>query len=246
MARVIRLFWRLDYEPSYAFMDRRGTALQILKDHVEGYWQQVADGTIQTSFVGKSSSPEHARQLSLEPTSMNGSMDWPAGLEVGRVLESPEFRKLDRLVKALIDHCEIRLLKRAGVRTFSVEQLSPRADARETIVASISSGMRRVIEEKIGKINDLAYVFEGKGDDDLGYRVQFGPYEKKNAEMTLQRQLTEEEAKVLSGNDLFFDIDLFENNISFAEHSLGRWARTKLEKTSDLLRSYQQFQKLSA
>jgi hypothetical protein len=34
----------------------------------------------------------------------------------------------------------------------------------------------------------------------------------------------------LSSDDLFFDVDFFENNISFIEHSLFRWANTKVAK----------------
>ena len=41
--------------------------------------------------------------------------------------------------------------------------------------------------------------------------------------------------RILNESDLFFDIDLYENNFSFREHSLFRWAETKVAKASDFI-----------
>jgi hypothetical protein len=54
----------------------------------------------------------------------------------------------------------------------------------------------------------------------------------------LRKKPNTEELKAFQKFDLFFDIDLFETNISFTEHSLFRWAETKVAKASDFIARY--------
>src|SRR4051812_16010257 len=71
MARVIRLLWRLDFDVSYPYLDKRGSALQILNGTVEDFWTTVAPGTLPLSFIAeKFVENESYTSLSWEMTNM--------------------------------------------------------------------------------------------------------------------------------------------------------------------------------
>jgi hypothetical protein len=53
MAQIVKLIWRLDYGVSYAYIDKRGAALNILSNTVEKFWDVVGDGQIPMSFVAR-------------------------------------------------------------------------------------------------------------------------------------------------------------------------------------------------
>jgi hypothetical protein len=82
----------------------------------------------------------------------------------------------------------------------------------------------------------VSTIIEGQTPDKVYYRAQHGPYDPKNVGHVLQKKADDETLKKLGESaDLFFDIDLYETNFSFAEHSLFRWAETKVTKAIEFI-----------
>jgi hypothetical protein len=237
MARVIRLLWRLDFDVSYPYLDKRGSALRILTSTVEDFWTNVAPGTLPLSFVAEKLEEDKSHtSLSWEMTDLNGSIEWPTGVEVDGVFESPLVRTTDRIAREALKLAEVRVLRRAGVRIFCVERFAPekKRPALESMAQLVAPQFREGLAKTLGSTEDVAFVYEGTSEDGLGFRAQFGPYAEKNPGMVFLRKWGEL-VKPLHTNDLFFDIDIFETNFSFAEHSLYRWASTKVAKAASFI-----------
>jgi hypothetical protein len=176
------------------------------------------------------------RTCSLEPTSVNGAIEWRTGIELGRALQDASFRGADEIVRELLRLLEVKSVSRAGIRIFCTENFADgKRGAHERVLHLIGGELRKKTETAVGPIRDLGIIFEGETTDHFNYRAVFGPYEKKNIELTLEKKPTDAEYERLGEADLFFDIDLFETNFSFAEHSLFRWANTKLAKAIDFI-----------
>jgi hypothetical protein len=236
MAQIVKLIWRLDYGVSYAYIDRRGAALNILSNTVEKFWDAIGDGQIPMSFVARTDKDEHFRTCSLETTNVNGSIEWRTGIELGRALQDVSFRGADRIVRELLKILEIKSLSRAGIRVLCTEKFADgRRAAHERVLQLINAELRKKTESAVGLIRDTGIIFEGETADRFNYRATFGPYEKKNIELVLEKKPTAAEHELLGEADLFFDIDLFETNFSFTEHSLFRWANTKVAKAIDFI-----------
>jgi hypothetical protein len=190
------------------------------------------------SLAARGGDEETLRTLSLERTSMNGTLEWRGGTDLGRVLSSEQFRGLDDVTKELLKVCEIRNVARAGVRIFCLERYADgRKNAFNRTLALIDDGLRTKTGASLGPISDIGITFEGTTTDKVDYRVIHGPYARKNVELLLEKKPTEDQYKMLSDFDLFFDIDLFEGNFSFAEHTLFRWTETKIAKALDFIRA---------
>ena len=69
----------MDYDISHAFLDRRGSALRVLTTTVSDFWENIGEGAIPGSFLVEHKATDSYRQLSLEPTSINGSLEWSQG-----------------------------------------------------------------------------------------------------------------------------------------------------------------------
>jgi tetratricopeptide (TPR) repeat protein len=50
--QIIKLIWRLDFDVSYAYLDKRGSALNAMSNTVPNFWDTVGDGTVHSSYVG--------------------------------------------------------------------------------------------------------------------------------------------------------------------------------------------------
>jgi hypothetical protein len=236
MARVIKLIWRLDYTASFAFFDKPGSALRLLNHTVEEFWNIVGDGA-NRSLYAQHQDAERFRTFSVEPVGMNGTMEWLSGIELNRVFRDDAFRGVDRIAKELMKLCEIKLLLRAGLRMFCVENFADgRKDALRRVSGLLGENFYRQAALRLGLVNDLGLVLEGEAEDKVRYRAMFGPYARKNVEQALQRKPTIEQYEALDGFDLYFDIDLYETNISFVEHSVYRWAETKVHKAEEFIR----------
>jgi hypothetical protein len=225
MARIIRLLWRLDFDVSYPYLDKRGSALKVLTDTIQGFWTNVGPGQLPLSFAAeKTEDQKSSTTFSWEMTCLNGATEWAAGIDIDRVFDSPLVRSVDRIVKDALKLGEVRVVKRAGVRVFCVEKFAKKKE--------------QPAADRVGRLvdaaEDVAFIYEGTTDDGLGYRAQFGPYATKNPGFVFLKEWGEF-SKQLDENDLFFDIDIFQTNFSFEEHSLYRWPRQRSLKLRALL-----------
>jgi hypothetical protein len=236
MARVIRLLWRLDFDVSYPYLDKRGSALKALTDTVEGFWTTVGPGTLPMSFVGEKLEADVSHTaFSWEMSNLNGSIEWPIGVEMDRLFESPLAKSSDRIVREALKLAEVRFLNRAGIRVFCVEKFAKaKGPAVDNVTGLVAAQFREGLAKTLGKIDDFAMIYEGTSEDGLGYRAQFGPYFPKNPGMVFVRKWGEL-TKPLDTNHLFFDIDIFETKFSFTEHSLFRWGSTKVSKAASFI-----------
>lgn len=153
-----------------------------------------------------------------------------------KVFQQEAFRSIDRITRELLKVCEIRTLRRAGVRFVCVENfLDGRNNALKRVLRMIDSDLLSSARGTLSEPGDVAFVLEGITHDELNYRINFGPYMPKNLDMSLQTPPAGDSRVEIDRSDLFFDIDLFERNISFVEHSLFRWASTKLAKALEFV-----------
>jgi hypothetical protein len=237
MAKILKLLWRLDHEYSYALLDKKGAVLRTLFTEVKGYWQNASTGALPESLVANFVSAAETRAMSVEPTSCNGSLEWPLGQDLERFLTHDSFRNLSRILEKILNLCEVRGVLRAGIRFILVERADISAGFRDRFARQTSNFYVRCSEEVLGQITDTAIVLEGKHDDGIGYRLLLGLTAEKNI---LQNSLgiRASDLSELLTHQLFFDIDLYEQSISFREHSLQRWATTKVDKIVRLVREF--------
>jgi hypothetical protein len=182
MAKIVKLIWRLDYKPSYAYLDARGTALRVLSDTVQKFWDAVGDGVIHMSFAARHADEDTLRSFSLETTAMVGTLEWRTGTELALVLEGRQFRGFDRIARELLNVCEVRDVARAGVRIFGMERYrGGRKHALERTVGFLDDSIREAATSALGPITDIGIIFEGVTTDNVGYRAVHGPYDKKTS-----------------------------------------------------------------
>ncbi len=235
MARVIKLLWRLDYNVAFGLLDKRGIVLRTLLTEVESYWQHAGTGPLPDSLVASYIGESEARNISVELNSCNGSIEWPLGQDLDRVLSADSFRQLSKILGKILNLCDINAVARAGLRLILVERIAPDATGREAFSRETSNFYVRSVENSIGRVTDIGIVLEGQHEDGVGYKLQFGPTAKKNIAQNLTTPHDDEATGLLS-HELFFDIDLYENNFSFREHTLHKWAITKVDKISELMK----------
>ncbi len=236
MARAIRLFWRLDYSFAYDLLQHRGDVVRVLLTEVDKLWPTAGSGAIPDSLVATFSSPSEARAISVETMSCNGSIEWPAGQDLERVLTQDSFRNTSRVVERVLKLCGVTVMVRAGIRLIVLEKASTGSTGfRNAFIAQVSNAYIRTAKKQLGDILDIGLVLEGQSEDGVSYRLQVGPTEEKNirANLTTRPNVGIDD---LLEHQLFFDIDLFEHNFSFREHTLQKWAVTKLDKAVQFVR----------
>jgi hypothetical protein len=163
------------------------------------------------------------RNISLETTALNGAIEWRQGTNLNHVLQDKSFRGIDRIAKELLKLCQIKAMKRAGIRLFCLDSyVDGKHGGLGRFASLLDSSFRRQSAEILGTLDDIGVVLEGTTMDKVSYRAHFGPFAKKNVDQVLEIKPNEADLKALGEPDLFFDIDLFESNISFTEHSLFR------------------------
>lgn len=235
----MNLIWRLDYSLSYHLLDKFGTVRRIVAETVPNYWTSIIDGNILYSCIANYQNIEDgiSRQMSVEPQSLNGLLRWRSGTDLTRVLQTEDFRRLNRIVETIIKAIDVREMRRLGVRFQGMGNFADgRRNALQRFSHIIAGNVFTGIENMVGgSIDDMAVVLTGKTKDEISYRIQCGPSSANDLITLFQQPGNEKELEFLRLNDFTFDIDLFEFNTSFVEHNLFRWATTKLEKAVEVV-----------
>ena len=153
MSRVVKLIWRLDFKPSYAYIDNRGTALNLLSNTVKDFWATVGDGMQHMSFVARTDNEKAFRTMSIEPTNINGSIEWADTIELKQALQTDEFKSVDKIAKEMLKLFEIKSVVRAGVRCLCVASFADGKRNRHVrMMQHIDKASSAVVESKLGPI----------------------------------------------------------------------------------------------
>lgn len=207
MAAAFKIIWRLDHDVSYATLDRPGSVLKALMTTYGGFWKQAGDHNIVPHSVTVQNTDENCyRNISVEPMSLNGVIEWASAVDLKQVLTVDPFPKIDEIVKELLKICEIKTVNRAGIRFFCVgKDVSKANDRQENFGQFISPGITARVNAALDQIGDVGLMIEGTTKDQISYRLTFGPLEERNLKQGFQvLRLNDESLDSLMKNDYLF------------------------------------------
>jgi hypothetical protein len=236
MAVLARLIFRLDFPYSYRFRDSEGTAVKIMLDGMKDGWSHMGEDTVRHSIQGTKQTELSAFNLVFEVLTVNGMWDDLSGLDIRRVIESDTFRLYDEMVREYTQAFSVSTLNRAGLRLLCTEVVGWGDEKAARFAKFVAPPVVEIVGDKLGSPGNFGLFVSGKADDEVSYNLSFSPVAEAQIPICFsQMQVTAEHATAFPKNDLLFDIDLYETNFSFAEHSLARWSRTKIEKAANLI-----------
>ncbi len=218
--RIFQTFWEtlnLDRAPIKELSER---APRILTVHT-----QTADSDCGVLF-------------NASPTSIDGSFEIAKGIELPDLLESDPLAPLVKLADRLCGEFSIDTISRSGFRLFYFGKLGT---CFEDALAAFNSFFRpnhiRSIEGKLGRISDVAAVWEGADQDGVRYSCRSGPY--RSAEARKYFNLIADKIMEACDFDMIFDLDLHEYNFSIARRTISNLYRPILIKANEFIRYYE-------
>ena len=119
MRKVHRLIFRLDFPVCYEFLNRTGDALKIIYGTRQEFWDDLGGSPARQPYTAKWSDQQlHYRDLSIEPTSINGAFETASGVEPNEVSAFDVFKNFSEITNELCDSLRIEDLTRCGLRVF--------------------------------------------------------------------------------------------------------------------------------
>jgi hypothetical protein len=228
MTTVFKLIIRFDYSLTYEVLDKKGTCFAILNRGNEQFWQAVGQGG-EFTLIANFRTPNEYRHVSIEPNTFVVSWENYPGLELDKLHSSPEFRKFDEIFGSFQAHFGIDGLTRAGFRIFAFSEADPeRRDHLLKAKRLLNGEQVKIIQDDLGNVNNIGWVFEGVGDDKLRYRLSCGPFSQDEPFKYYESLIVPNSARKENLPFYFtYDLDLFETMLSIKGTSLSRWARPK-------------------
>ncbi|WP_417463200.1 hypothetical protein [Kordiimonas sp.] len=243
---VLRVVFRIDF-PSVCtkYIDRMGTAIEILHSDDEEFWNNITATPNSQTYTGYFKSPgEEFRDLTFSPTTLSGSIEFLAGGIPGKqLLSSDPFEGMSKRLNNFFREFEVTKVARAGIRFYVSEKVIPHArDIPTSINENMHPDISKIVSAEMGKISDYAALYEGVDEDELEYRLTFGPLHKEDCDKIFQFG---READVIRfqelGYNMIYDIDLYERNFSIKELSeITKWSRSKLKKATNVVHALKQ------
>lgn len=89
---------------SFAFLDNLGRVRRAVSETVPKFWDSVSDGNFLYSIVATAQAAPNgtSKDMSIELQCLNGQLRWQSGIELGRVLQTEDFRGINRIVESLL------------------------------------------------------------------------------------------------------------------------------------------------
>ncbi len=238
MAKLVRFIYRFDFsEVCSRYLNCPGTAYEILNSVEEKFWDTVSDNVQNRalSAVYKSENKVY-RELNFLPFNVNGSVEFlSGGIDIDDLRKDPSFVAISKLTNDFCHKFEVHGLARAGIRLFLVESA---AGDQETFLGRSKRIVRDdvivAVNDNLGELTDIAFSLEGKGEDQIFYRVSFGPLVEEDTDKYLfpKGKPEKKDLFIESGYNFMSDMDFYEKDFSIQEFTLEKWARTKVGKAS--------------
>lgn len=239
MVSAIKLIFRLDFPVNHSFMDKPGTALALFGDMSGKAWKKVGEGEITRSFVGEHKDEGLFRTFSMEPRSLNGQISISGGVDINQVHSDENFRLIGKIINEFMKEFQIKELTRCGIRYLCLEKVGGDTAQKLSRTSKIIHGeVWKAVLSELGVPDDCGVTFEGQSDAGTKFRTIFGPFFEKDIDNHLGHlALKAAEKDYLLENDLICDIDLWENDFTFAASSFYRWSEGKQATASSFIQS---------
>ncbi|MBZ9974630.1 hypothetical protein [Mesorhizobium sp. BR-1-1-10] len=235
--KLIKILWRLDYDLSYAVYDRRGACVRTLLETIPDFLTKVGEARAQNRVTGETEEGAPAINISIDPNSISGAIEWPLGTALKGVLQHPAFRNVNKVASELMAIAEVAKVKRFGIRFIVLIKSAKLPRRYGSVDHMFDEGASRSIRDILGNIEDAAVVVEGKAEDSVNYRVSYGPFAQKNIDLHLAKSKDDIDPDYYSGYNAVVDLDLFELDFFLLEKSLFRWSSTKVDKVEKFVQS---------
>lgn len=240
---LARMIFRLDFRKVCTkYVNEPGTAISILESSEDKFWDELAENPQKRVLTAKFHAKNSLyREINFDPSNINGSIEFLiGGTALEDLLKNSTFAELDRLSNEYLKIFDVSELRRAGIRFFLLENVPV---AEGGMLGRFCSYFPDNIKDRafaeLGDITDTSVLFEGQGEDEILYRVQFGPHFKADSEKLLFPKGVMDNPSLFAdeGFNLLCDIDLYENELSFREFTLASWSKTKVAKAAAFMQA---------
>ena len=240
MATVIKIVWRFDFPVNYSFLDKYGTVARLILETVPNFFPQIAEGAPRTALIGSYAGSDEIRNITVETTSISGTLEWIGGIDIARLPSDDQFRNINRVADEILKALAIKNVIRGGFRVYCLGKRAPKVLSKNMFMSSIDPRIAHGIESVLGTASDIGFIIEGSNKEALKYRLNFGPFEEKNIAIAFEREVEISPRIREDLPQLFYDLDISESAFMLSQPSLYKWSRTKLEKAVEIVTFFDQ------
>jgi hypothetical protein len=235
---ICSLIFRLDYKQNFEILNQPGTIMRIISN--EGgkkFWNEFQDSPqnrhIAATYLDDKK-PSLFRQITVDPTTITFSIEFAPGIKLEKIGDNESFTGLSKIVKSLCNNFNIDEILRCGIRIIYFNSIGNNNPNLKTYSNKFfDDKLLGVIEKSIGHPEDYGFSFDGTSNDNIKYRLRFGPYTKDEAKKYLEH-VHENMANNCEFN-FICDLDLYELKFSLAQRRPIAWSKPLLEKAQKLI-----------
>ena len=226
---IHNIIFRIDFKPNYLIIDSAGKIMSLLKEMGDNFWNEFGDSPATRAITAIYKSEDQYRQITIEPTTINFTIETSKIIEAGRIESNSEYINLMKVIGLFCEVFKITDIKRAGLRTICLKSFGTNQDLKPMFAKTIENSAINSINSSLGKSNDYGIVADGEDSDKLKYHLRFGPYGKDEANKYfsfLYKEISE-----LNYN-FICDLDIYEENFALSIKP-AKWSIvpiTKIEK----------------
>jgi hypothetical protein len=223
-------------------MNEPGSAFAILRSAKVDGWNKIGEDTANHSFHAHHQAiNELYCELNFSHANINGSVEFLGeDVTLDDIARNNTFQMFNDACQEFLSKFNTYELSRAGIRFFIINKINCSVEgAVSTFNTMFLGNALSLFENTLGKISDNAICIEGQADDEILYRVNFGPLNRNDTILRLSPSgsLAETDFFIKRGYNSICDIDLYENNLLFKGFNLIKWAKTKISKASTFMTS---------
>jgi len=232
MRKVHRIVFRLDFPINYEVFNKPGDIIRMLKETGEDLWSEITEGQPRR-ISGRATKEDgtYFHQLSVEPASIHGSMEVLKGIEWDAAPNCQFLEASSAVVSEVISSFGLDVIDRCGLRIYATEFFGEKfPNPLERFQGFIEKEFLNSFQKSAGNLEDMSFLFEGKAEDEIEYRVLMGPGARGDLRKFFENLKTPEpnEDEPLT-HHISADMDFYERGFSLGGSSLYKWSVMKWE-----------------
>lgn len=240
---VHKVVIRLDFARAcFTLLDKVGSICDKIADipdpkgdSEQRFFQQIQESANIRVYSGQRKTGDESEYvlLQLGPSFLACHWEIAEGIRFEDFGRDERVQRLLRFAYELLTDLKITKFARAGVRFHCLEGFAPDRNV-DAISKKIDEQLLTTISAAVGKPNDFAFSMNGKGEDDLLYRLSFGPYFPANESLQFFGNVAAA-MKSREGDSLYFDLDIYEEQVTLHVNP-SKWAQPAVDKAKRLVK----------
>lgn len=231
---VHKIAFKIDFNLAHKVFNAPGELIKLIAAAENGFFNDFQENQGEREITGVARSDDKSLKISIKPNHIYFVYECLEGISPKEIATHPEFILLCNTAESLRRFVEVKEVARIGMRFWCYHGYPvTHAAMVNAFEKLLLPEFQSLLNKRVGKPQDFGIYVDGIAEDDIAYKLHFGPYHSNEAKKFINSITKVFELKSENYNSLT-DIDFYELDVGL-ELGINSWCKPIINKFNGII-----------